>query len=193
MRKMKVLAVIAAVSAAVAIEAGAATTPFELSLFGSPLSIPWCDDVSGFRLDLFAGSNRNVSGLDIGTLANLVDERAAGLQLCGFYNRIGSGVGNLQVAGLLNRCEEDYKGLQLTSVYNEVGGTLTGGSLAVMNQAKETHGFQLGVCNTTDTLVGMQIGLVNYAEATDKGVQVGLINVMPEARIPVNVIVNIGF
>lgn len=190
---MKKMTMMAAVLFAVSLEAMAVTTPVEISLFCTPLSVPWCQDVSGFRLDLISGFNRRVSGLDIGTCANVVDEGAAGLELCGFYNHIGEGRGLFQIAGLLNRCDNDYKGLQISSVYNEIGGTLSGAGLAMINQAKSLHGLQLGVFNTTDTIVGMQIGLVNYAENADKGVQVGLVNVMPNGDLPVTVCVNIGF
>ena len=191
MRK-KVMAV-AAVFATFVLNANAATTPVELSLFGSPISIPWCDDVSGLRLNIFSGWNKNVSGLDIGTLANIVDESSAGLQLCGFYNHVGEGRGNFQLAGLMNRCDRDYKGLQLSAIYNEVGDTMSGAALAAMNMSKELHGLQLGIYNSTDVLSGMQFGIVNYAENADKGVQVGIVNVMPNGDIPVSVIVNIGF
>lgn len=193
MRKAKVLAAIAAVSAAVAMQAGAASTPIALSLFGTPISIPWCDDVSGLRLNIFSGWNKNVSGLDIGTLANIVDESSAGLQLCGFYNHVGEGRGNFQLAGLMNRCDRDYKGLQLSAIYNEVGDTMSGAALAAMNMSKELHGLQLGIYNSADVLSGMQFGIVNYAENADKGVQVGIVNVMPNGNVPVSVIVNIGF
>lgn len=190
---MKKLILIVSAMVALAFEGGAATTPVEFSLFAPPLSIPWCDDISGLRFDILSGINRNVSGLDIGTLANLTSQDQAGLQLCGFYNHIGTGKGLLQIGGLLNRCDEDYKGVQLASIYNDVGGKLTGASLAAINTAKIANGLQFGIFNTTDTLIGMQFGIVNYAEDAEKGVQVGLVNVMPDAKIPVSVIVNIGF
>lgn len=190
----KFAAMLAAVSAAVAVEAGAAVTPLEVSLFCPPLSIPWCDDVSGLRLDLLSGVNRRVSGLDIGTLVNIAEEEASGLQLCGFYNHIGVGDGLLQFAGLLNRCDSDYLGVQFAAVYNEIGGTLSGASAAAMNVAKSVQGgLQFGVFNSATVLSGLQFGIVNYAEDADRGVQVGLVNVMPNADIPVSVVVNIGF
>ena len=191
MNMKKIAMAIAAVTVAAVAEA--ATTPLEISLICSPLSIPWCKDVSGMRLDLLSGINENVSGLDVGTLANITEQKAVGLQLCGFYNHVGSGNGLFQAAGLLNRCDTDYKGVQLAAVYNEVGETLSGASVAAMNTAKTTRGLQLGLFNTTDALVGMQFGIVNYAEDSDKGVQVGLVNVMPNGNMPVSVVVNIGF
>lgn len=191
MKKMKIL--VATAFAAMTVGVTAATTPFEISLFCPPLSIPWCDDVSGLRLDLLSGINRNVSGLDIGTLANITEANGAGLQLCGFYNRVGEGKGLAQFAALMNRCDENYRGIQFAAVYNEVGEQLSGASLAAMNIAKTAKGLQFGIFNTTDRLVGMQFGIVNYADDAERGVQVGLINIMPEARIPVSTIVNIGF
>ena len=193
MKTRKLVVSIAAVAVSGVLCAGAATTPFELSLFGTPISIPWCDDVSGFRLNILSGWNRNVSGLDIGTLANIVEEKSAGLQFCGFYNHVGEGRGNFQLAGLMNRCDRDYKGLQLSAVYNEVGNTMSGAALAAMNMSKELHGLQLGIYNSADVLTGMQFGIVNYAENADRGIQVGIVNVMPNGNIPVSVIVNIGF
>lgn len=173
--------------------ARAATTPIEISLICFPLSIPWCENVSGFRLDLLSGINKDVSGLDIGTLVNITEEKAKGLQICGFYNHIGEGEGIFQLAGLLNRCDGNYTGLQLAGIYNEVDGMLSGGALAAMNQAKFVQGLQMGIFNNARTLSGMQLGIVNFADDADRGVQVGIVNVMPNAKIPVSVIVNIGF
>lgn len=184
---------IAALSAAFALKAVAVTTPVELSLICPPLSIPWCKDVSGLRLDLLSGINEKVYGLDIGTLANIAESDALGLEICGFYNRVHRGVGLVQFAGLMNRCDDDYRGMQAAAIYNDVGGMMSGVALAAMNVTKELHGLQIGVFNTTDRLVGMQLGLVNFAEDSERGVQVGLVNIMPMARLPVNVIVNIGF
>lgn len=52
------------------------------------------------------------------------------------------------------------------SVVNDVGGTLTG--------------FQCGVVNYAGNLNGLQLGVVNYAQTVEAGVQIGIVNIMPE-------------
>jgi hypothetical protein len=41
-------------------------------------------------------------------------------------------------------------------------------------------GFQCGLVNYAGTLNGFQLALVNYADQVDAGVQIGLVNIMPE-------------
>jgi len=41
-------------------------------------------------------------------------------------------------------------------------------------------GVQVGGVNYAGRLTGLQLGLVNYAEAADSAVQVGLVNIMPQ-------------
>jgi len=41
-------------------------------------------------------------------------------------------------------------------------------------------GLQTGTVNYAGRLTGIQLGLVNYAETVESGLQVGLVNIMPQ-------------
>ena len=43
-------------------------------------------------------------------------------------------------------------------------------------------GLQTGVVNYVGKLTGLQLGLVNYAATAESGVQIGLVNIIPENR-----------
>jgi len=89
--------------------------------------------------------------------------------------------------GLLNYAE-DYKGVQWGFV-NSTTGDFTGwqggfafGLLvgAVNYTGGTMKGFQSGIVNYAGSLTGLQLGLINYAQRVDSGVQIGLLNIMPE-------------
>ncbi len=69
---------------------------------------------------------------------------------------------------LLANYSESYRGAQLAYIANYAKGSVEGLQLAAFNFAAKLHGLQLG--------------FINYAETSDKGVQVGLINIMNETR-----------
>ena len=69
---------------------------------------------------------------------------------------------------LLGNYSESYKGAQLAWIANYAKGEVKGLQLAAFNYASRLHGLQLG--------------LINYAEASDKGVQIGLVNIMNETQ-----------
>lgn len=91
--------------------------------------------------------------------------------------------------GFLANYSESYKGAQLAWIANYASGQFTGLQWAAFNYAANLHGLQLG--------------LVNFADASDKGLQVGLINVMnntkewftnfPDEVAPVMALVNWRF
>ncbi|APG25328.1 MAG: hypothetical protein PHC98_02675 [Syntrophotalea acetylenica] len=66
--------------------------------------------------------------------------------------------------GLLANYAENYKGAQLACIANYASGNVTGLQWAAFNYAGNLHGLQLG--------------FVNFADNADKGVQIGLINIM---------------
>jgi hypothetical protein len=91
--------------------------------------------------------------------------------------------------GFLANYAESYQGAHLAHIANYSSGEFSGFQLAAFNYAEKLHGLQLG--------------FVNFAAATDKGLQVGLINVMkstqgwftnlPDEIAPVMVFVNWRF
>jgi hypothetical protein len=89
--------------------------------------------------------------------------------------------------GLLNYAE-NYKGLQWGLV-NYTTGNLSGwqggfgfGILvsALNYTGGDMRGLQTGVVNYAGKLTGLQIGILNYAATAKSGVQIGLVNIMPE-------------
>ena len=70
--------------------------------------------------------------------------------------------------GLLANYSESYTGAQLSGIVNYASGQLTGLQWSLVNYAAKLHGVQLG--------------LVNFAAHADKGLQLGLINIMEETN-----------
>jgi hypothetical protein len=70
--------------------------------------------------------------------------------------------------GFLGNYAENYTGVQLGWVANYASGTMKGLQGAAFNYAGRLHGVQLG--------------FVNFAETSDKGVQIGLINIMNQTQ-----------
>ncbi|HKK00959.1 MAG TPA: hypothetical protein VJ955_02225 [Desulfuromonadales bacterium] len=87
-------------------------------------------------------------------------QRAFALGFVNGSNGYSSGVS----LGLLANYAENYKGAQLAFLTNFASERVTGLQWAAFNYAQELNGLQLG--------------LINYAETSQKGLQVGLINIM---------------
>lgn len=73
----------------------------------------------------------------------------------------------LSLAFLANYAES-YKGAQLAWIANYTEKNASGVQWAAFNYAGKLHGLQLG--------------FINYAETSDKGLQVGIINIMNETK-----------
>jgi hypothetical protein len=41
-------------------------------------------------------------------------------------------------------------------------------------------GFQCGVVNYAGRLTGLQLGVVNYAATAESGIQIGIVNIIPD-------------
>ena len=149
-------------------------------------------DVVGLRLNLLAARHRNVTFLDIGTLAGMVTREAYGVQIVGLWNSTGSARGVLQVAGCVNRCYGDCYGVQIAGIHSRTDNTFMGLQLAAVCSADVLKGLQVGLINWTGNSSGVQVGVVNIAEQSE-GIQLGLVNVMHDGRYPVMPIFNIGF
>lgn len=71
-------------------------------------------------------------------------------------------------AGFLANYAQNYKGAQLAFLANYASGKVTGVQWSAFNYATSLHGLQLG--------------FINFADTCDKGVQVGLINIMNQTK-----------
>ena len=205
------------VSVACLIMAGvlfADTTPVMVSLV-TPVQAPSCDyDVTGFRLSLIYGECQGFTGLDIGIVdharkdftgvaiggVNIVGDRLYGGQL-GLVNWNSNGAtawerrsSGVQL-GLVNYAET-FTGLQ-DGFVNIAHGTFMGLQASAFNCAHDVYGLQcgfyllLGVNMASGSLRGCQIGLVNYANRVEGGLQIGVVNIIEQnGWAPVLPIVN---
>jgi len=109
---------------------------------------------SAFALGFVNGSTGDSAGLSIG-LVNYADTYT-GLQWS-FFNYV----------------QGDFSGWQ--------GGPVFGLAIGGVNIVdKVMTGFQCALVNYAGTLNGAQLGLFNYADLVGSGVQIGVINIMPQ-------------
>ncbi len=80
--------------------------------------------------------------------------------------------------GLANYAE-NYTGVQW-GIFNCTSGSFVGWQDGFVNYANNMKGLQSGAVNIANNLTGLQWGWVNYAKTVDNGVQIGLVNLMPE-------------
>jgi hypothetical protein len=165
------------VSVAQPTQASGSSTPVQLALW-SPIQV--FDEgasVTGLRLILISGVNRDVTGLDLLGIASLTQGDQTGLQL-GLYDEVGGDLTGWQLGVFANDVEGRARGFQ---------------SAAISNRAGEGIGVQFaGILNRTGRMRGLQISLVNWTDELE-GVQVGLVNINRKGRIPFLPIFNAGF
>jgi hypothetical protein len=105
--------------------------------------------------------NANASGVQMAGISNLVKGSFSGVQIAGVFNYASGGQGSLQLAGVANINRNNVDCFQIAAIYN---------------QSKTVDRLQLSSgLNLTDTLKGVQIGLINGSKIHE-GLQVGLIN-----------------
>ena len=190
------------------------TTPIMVSLV-TPVQAPSSDyDVTGFRLSLIYGDCQEFTGLDIGIVdhtdrdftglaiggVNIADERFYGGQF-GLINWNGND--DLQwkrrsigaQLGIFNYASA-FCGLQ-DGFVNVTSGSFMGVQASFLNSTCDLNGLQcgyyllFGVNIASGVMRGCQIGLVNYAERVDGGLQIGFVNIISEnGWLPVLPIVN---
>lgn len=74
---------------------------------------------------------------------------------------------------------DSYTGIQWAPI-NYASGDFLGWQAGIVNYAGTMTGLQSGTLNIAKRLTGVQFGLVNYAETVVTGLQIGLINIMPQ-------------
>ena len=116
-----------------------------------------------FRLNLLAGCNRSVSGLDLGTVGNWTTDDVCGLAFAAGYNVCGGSGSGLQLS-CVNFTEREQNGVQL-GLGNMTWG-INGLQLGVVNATSEGHGVQIGVLNLAESFSGLQLGLLNMNQAS---------------------------
>lgn len=214
---MKIRSIVAGACALVAGAAAAEYTPVMVSLV-TPVQAPSRSyDVGGVRLSLIYGDCHDFTGLDIGVAqrtageftgvgvggVNIANGRLMGGQLglvnwsSDMKNEWGSRSAGLQF-GLLNYAGS-FVGLQ-DGIFNVSTAKFTGLQDGIVNYACDVEGLQcgfyllLGVNVASGAVRGCQIGLVNFAETMESGLQLGLVNIIAKnGWLPVLPIVNGNF
>ena len=193
------------------------TTPIMVSLL-TPVQAPSRDyDVTGFRLSLLYGECREFTGLDISVVGyaggdftglsiggvNVTGGRMCGGQV-GLVNWSNSGEmswGGRSVGaqiGALNYADT-FCGLQ-DGIVNVSETSFAGLEAGFVNCAKDINGVQcgswlvFGFNFAAGTVYGCQLGLLNYARRMEKGVQIGIVNIIADnGWLPVLPVINGGF
>jgi len=117
--------------------------PVQLALFSPVQIFPPSTPITGVRLNLIYGRNVSMSGLDVGLINHIGDQRSVGAQF-----------------GLVGINEGDYVGWQSNWI-NINKGDFEGFQYGFVNSSNHASGLQLGFVNYARTLNGLQIGLVN--------------------------------
>ena len=139
------------------------------AIAAKPINISITPDVALFT------RNVQIDGLLIG-LWNENPQRALAL---GIVNGSTGDSGGLSLALVLNYAD-DYTGIHWAPI-NYTKGDFSGWQAGVLNHAGGTmKGLQTGAVNYAKRLNGLQLGVFNYAETVDAGLQLGLLNIMPQ-------------
>ncbi len=152
-------------------------------------------------VNVLAGYNGGVNGVEIGGLVNIIDRDVVGLQAAGLSNIVAGKTKGVQVAGLFNKTKESVRGgqiaglinfnsnrlsgIQISGISNITKGKTDGAQISgIHNFSKENmNGTQVsGVLNQArKEMNGLQVSIVNYGKANN-GLQLGLINVSDSSR-----------
>lgn len=172
---------------------GTSFSPLGLGLI-PPVQFPSVEqDIVGFRLNLLMGENRDVSFLDIGAVANVVDGYLYGVQVAGIANKVYASEGSVQIAGCLNFVERGFAGIQISGLANYAASDMNGFAIGCVNYVGgDFQGAQLGVLNLVGEAEGLQIGAFNYAKSL-KGLQLGVFNVIQNSPVPFLPVANCSF
>ncbi len=119
--------------------------------------------VTGFRLNVLLGVNRDVTGLDLSALAAHTLGTQRGVQL-GLVNVVEGGCTGAQIGALGNSVEGRLRGVQIAGLVT-LAGEGSGVQIApFLAQATNLSGFQLGLFTYADEMKGLQLGLLNFNE-----------------------------
>jgi hypothetical protein len=118
--------------------------------------------MKGWQLaGVFNAVNTDASGVQMAGVSNFVKGSFTGVQIAGVLNYASGGQGSLQLAGVANISRKNLDCFQVAPLYNQ-------------SKTVDRLQFSSGL-NLTDTLKGVQIGLIN-GSTIQRGLQVGLIN-----------------
>jgi hypothetical protein len=177
----------------------AAFSPLAVSIV-PPVQFPPEDfTITGVRLSLLYGRQRDVYGFDFGVLGNITNQTFVGTAVSGLFN-INHGMTDIvgiQAAAVANWSTQklDVYGVQvaLTNIV-EAESSVNGLQLSLANMSSHTtiRGFQVGVYNVARSVYGFQVGLINVVDNLH-GLQLGLLNFNHTGLFAVAPVLNFGF
>lgn len=197
--KKSIRILLSALSIFISAPAFAAFSPLGVSLV-PPVQFPAEDfSITGVRLSLLYGRQRDVYGLDVGVLGNITNQTFVGIAVSGLFN-INHGMTSiigLQAAGAVNWSTQKLNvyGVQVAPAnIVEAESSVTGMQFALANIASHTtiRGFQVGVYNVARSVYGLQIGLINVVDNLH-GFQLGFLNFNHTGLFAVAPVMNFGF
>ncbi len=174
-------------------------TPVAVSL---GITFPEPTDVYGLHLSPIAIGEGplTVTGLSLGAVDSLVMEEMRGIQVAGLFSfgwpsgpdktriygcQMGGAiagadcVSGIQAAGVFAGTD-DMKGIQLAGLFSITGEKgIRGVQIAgLLSQSHSCRGGQIALWNGSESMCGVQIGLMNFAIPADDGwvLQIGLVN-----------------
>ena len=150
---------------------------------------PGCD-VYGLRFGLIGARNRNVGGLDFGSIVNWADGSLDGLSFAGIATVCDSASFGIHFASCVNYAEQTVNGAELALVNCPYG--MNGVQLGLVNAVREGSGVQLGFWNMAEDFSGFQMGFCNMAMSM-RGVQFGLVNLITEGAVTACILLNANF
>ena len=191
--------IVAAIVVVVAMGTNGAT-PVALSFWG--MTCPGPTDVYGLHLSPIAIGEGplTVTGLSLGAVDSLVMDEVCGIQAAGIFSfgwPSGAGrtcVYGCQMAGVIAGVDcvtgiqtasvfagtDDMTGLQLAGLFSMAGSKgIRGVQIAgLLSQAAYCRGVQISLWNGSESMCGVQIGLMNFAVPAEDGwvLQMGLVN-----------------
>lgn len=178
----------------------AAFSPVSVGIF-PPVQFPASDfTISGFRLSLLWGKQRDIYGLDIGAIGNITEQEFVGTSISGIFNSTNGSttVLGVQLAGItnVNTNKTDVFGIQIAGIVNsnKAVSKIAGLQVSIANLSPHTdiYGLQVGIYNTALNVNGLQVGIVNVTDSLH-GLQIGLLNFHRKGFFTVSPIINIGF
>lgn len=108
--------------------------------------------------------------------------------------------------GLLYSNTQEFTGFQFTFIHGRAANlegvqmaavTLADKATAIQfgvgNIGKNMKGAQVGFVNYAEKLNGLQLGFINYTEVMSTGLQIGLVNIIRNSKLPIMVIANARF
>lgn len=133
--------------------------PIQLSLFNPVQIVPEDQGVSALRLNLIYTKNTSMTGFDMG-LVNRTTANGIGIMWTGVGMVDGDFTG--WQGAMVGIVGGDFVGWQ-EGLVNLVDGRLKGLQTGLFyNSTNHCNGLQLAIVNTTETMEGIQIGLLNF-------------------------------